>query len=113
MAQLGLPRPKLPKHLRDGASLDPACVEKKKHKNVSNPTAIIELDVAVAAVLRTQQKFVELLGARGDLDDLGSPLVELRRRGEAHRHEFGSFGLRRDGEVKRLLSVASSSVVFR
>lgn len=29
VAQLGLPRPKLPKHLRDGAGLDPACRRNK------------------------------------------------------------------------------------
>lgn len=44
---------------------------------------------------RTLQEFVELLGARGDLDDLSSPLVELCGCGETHGHQFGSFSLRR------------------
>lgn len=42
----------------------------------------------------TLQELVQLLGAGGDLDDLSSPLVELRGRGETHRHQFGSLSLR-------------------
>ena len=45
-------------------------------------------------VVQTLQEFVQLLGARRDLDDLRSPLVELSRCGEAHRHKFGCFSLR-------------------
>lgn len=43
----------------------------------------------------TLQELVQLLGAGGDLDDLSSPLVELRGRSETHRHQFGSLSLRK------------------
>ena len=41
----------------------------------------------------TLQQLVQLLGARGDLDDLCTPLVELCCRGEAHGYQLGRLRL--------------------
>lgn len=103
MAQLGLPRAELSKHLRDGARLNPTYGEaptefpgQSTSDAVTAPAAVVGAEFGAVATL---QEFVQLLGASGDLDNFRSPLVELGGCGESHGHEFGSFGLERKNKI--------------